>query len=91
MEENPYRQEAAGPVVLTFLLHPPHSLSEEEIQKALAPEESCKVTDRVVYLHLPVSYGQSNLRKVFSRKKLGTPVTSRNWPVVQKLGEMLVN
>jgi uncharacterized protein (DUF1697 family) len=46
------------------------------------------VKGKEVYLHCPVSYGETKLSNSFFEKSLGVTATTRNWKTVNKLAEM---
>ena len=46
------------------------------------------ITGKEVFLHIPVSYGETKLSNTFFENKLKITATTRNWNTVNKLAEM---
>lgn len=70
-----------------FLKSPASASCESLIAQKVASSESCRLTDRVCYLHAPDGIGRSKLVAALPRI-LGVPVTARNLRTVLKLAEM---
>jgi len=70
---------------VTFLYQPP---SKEEWEYLCAPSDIADeftLGEAVIYLHCPNGYGKTKLSNIFFERRLGTPVTTRNWNTVNAL------
>ncbi len=84
--ENPFPEAQTEPKSLHFgfLAGPP---SPGDLDAAKAPKERWHLTERVFYLHTPGGLLHGKLAKGLDRR-LGCPVTMRNWSTVSKLADM---
>lgn len=87
---NPYPEAESDPrtVHLGFLDSVPGAPDLEALAAVRAPSERFELKGRVFYLHAPEGIGRSKLAQITERK-LGVPMTDRNWRTVTKLVSML--
>ncbi|MCG6903796.1 MAG: DUF1697 domain-containing protein [Rhodobacter sp.] len=85
---NPFDAAKATPKALHFcFLGASSNADQASLDAVKAPEESCLLTDSVLYLNSPGGISASKLAGKLDRL-LGVPVTVRNWNTVSKLAEM---
>jgi uncharacterized protein (DUF1697 family) len=90
---NPFlndRNEYPDKLHVTFLYqHPPHTV----LSKLTAPSgttDEFAPGEMAVYLYCPHGYGKTKLSNGFFERKLGMPVTTRNWNTVNALYKIAV-
>lgn len=90
MRGNPFREGEAEPSTLHLgFLDSVPPRPDRAALKALATEtERFALKGRVFYLHAPDGIGRSKLAAAAERK-IGVPMTMRNWRTVGKLRELL--
>ncbi|MCC6412532.1 MAG: DUF1697 domain-containing protein [Saprospiraceae bacterium] len=85
---HPFDGAAEDRIHVTFLEKEP----EAERVEALSPDaflpDAWVLKSREVYLHIPVSYGNTKLSNNFLEIKLKVKATTRNWKTVQVLAGM---
>lgn len=90
---NPFlngRHEDPSKLHVTFLYQTP---SEIALSKLLSPSETndeFKLGEQAIYLFCPNGYGKTKLSNSFFERKLGIPVTTRNWNTVNALYKMAI-
>jgi uncharacterized protein (DUF1697 family) len=88
---NPFltvRNEEPSKLHVSFYYHSP---SETLLSKLTAPSgitDELALGEMAVYLFCPNGYGKSKLSNSFFERKLGIPVTTRNWNTVNALYKM---
>jgi uncharacterized protein (DUF1697 family) len=88
---NPFlnnRHEDSGKLHVTFFYQPP---SEGSLSKLTTPSgipDEFILGEMAVYLFCPNGYGKTKLSNSFFERKLGMPVTTRNWNTVNALYQM---
>lgn len=86
IKSNPYSEAESEPntLHLNFLATAPTHPDLKSLELFKANNERFQLIDEVLYLHAPDGVGKS---KLFANleKKLGVPMTSRNWRTVCKL------
>jgi uncharacterized protein (DUF1697 family) len=92
LKENPFLGKpgiSADRLFVTFLFEQPEiGLSEQLSELNFHPDEF-KIVEKRIYLHCPISYGNSKLSNTMFEKKLKIPATTRNWKTVSQLAEMI--
>lgn len=85
---HPFEGAAEDRIHVTFLEKEP---APERVE-ALSPDaflpDAWVLKGREVYLHIPVSYGNTKLSNNFFENKLKVKATTRNWKTVQVLAGM---
>jgi uncharacterized protein (DUF1697 family) len=90
---NPFlndRNEDPNKLHVTFYYRPP---SETMLSKLTAPAgttDEFAVAEMAVYLYCPNGYGKTKLSSSYFERRLGIPVTTRNWNTVNALYKMAV-
>ena len=88
LAERPFADAAPAALHVAFCRHEP----DAERAAALAPPEGspdeCALIGREVLLHLPSGMGRTKLNGAYLERRLGVPVTARNWKVVTALQEL---
>ncbi len=90
---NPFlkdRNEDPSKLHVSFFYRAP---SETGLSKLIAPDgisDEFVLGEMSVYLFCPNGYGKSKLTNSFFERKLGMPVTTRNWNTVNALYKMAV-
>lgn len=89
-EANPFSTDDADPKTLHlfFLDAVPESVDLSELERLRAASEQFALNGDAFYLYAPDGIGRSKLAAQVERK-LGVPVTARNWRTVSKLLEMM--
>jgi uncharacterized protein (DUF1697 family) len=93
LANNPFltaRHENPGNLHVTFYYQAP---TETSLTKLAAPSginDEFALAEMAVYLFCPNGYGRTKLSNVFFERKLGIPVTTRNWNTVNALYQMAV-
>jgi uncharacterized protein (DUF1697 family) len=70
---------------VTFLEKIPQPEQLEKIVKFTYPPDEFIIQGKEIYLHCPVSYGNSKLTNSFFESKLKVTTTTRNWRTVNEL------
>ena len=73
---------------ITFLSEIPSAENVESIESIKYSPDRFIISGREIYLHIPVSYGETKLSNNFFEKKLKVRATTRNWNTVNKLLEL---
>lgn len=73
---------------VTFLAEIPAPENANSIGQIAFPPDRFVLIGREVYLHCPVSYGETKLSNKFFESKLKVTATTRNWKTVNTLAEM---
>ncbi len=73
---------------ITFLAEVPSKEKLAEIKSLAYPPDEFQIIGTEVYLHCPLSYGETKLSNKFFETKLKVSATTRNWKTVNVLGEM---
>jgi uncharacterized protein (DUF1697 family) len=90
---NPFlttRNEDPNKLHVTFYYRAP---ADYMLSKLMAPNSTTDefaLAEMAVYLYCPNGYGKSKLSNTFFERKLGIPVTTRNWNTVNALYKMAV-
>jgi uncharacterized protein (DUF1697 family) len=90
---NPFlmdRIEDPSKCLVTFYYQAP---SETVLSKLIAPAgitDEFALSDMEAYIFCPIGYGKTKLSNSFFERKLGIPVTTRNWNTVNALYKMAV-
>lgn len=91
LRTNPFLAEKnidAEKLHVTFLAEAPEKSRLVEMSAVDFPPDRFRITGRDVFLHCPVSYGETKLSNNFFEKKLKVSATTRNWKTVNTLTEM---
>jgi uncharacterized protein (DUF1697 family) len=73
---------------VTFLSEIPGKAEIKGIAEVDYSPDQFVILGKEVFLHIPVSYGETKLSNNFFEKKLKVKATTRNWKTVNKLLEM---
>lgn len=73
---------------VTFLSEFPKKENIERVNKTDFLPDQFIIEGKEIYLHIPVSYGETKLSNKFFENKLKVTVTTRNWKTVNKLFEI---
>ncbi|MDQ3108316.1 MAG: DUF1697 domain-containing protein [Bacteroidota bacterium] len=73
---------------VTFLSDEPEKTLAEGLKKISFLPDEFLIKGKEVYLHIPVSYGETKLSNKFFENKLKVTATTRNWKTVNTLLEM---
>ena len=73
---------------VTFLSGTPDTANIESIENIDFSPDRFIIKGKEIYLHIPVSYGETKLSNNFFEKKLKVSATTRNWNTVNKLVEI---
>ncbi|MCB0431010.1 MAG: DUF1697 domain-containing protein [Flavobacteriales bacterium] len=73
---------------VTFLQSLPASERLALLEDFSSPPDEFRIIGHEVYMHCPVSYGNSKLSNTFFENKLKVPATTRNWKTVNELMKM---
>jgi uncharacterized protein (DUF1697 family) len=86
VQDNPFPEGEAEPKSLhaNFLFSRPPAPDLEGMERLRRDSERFVLRDRVLYLHAPDGIGRSKLAAAAERR-LGVPVTGRNWRSVTKI------
>ena len=74
---------------ITFLAEKPTSENIEKTASYSFPPDEFIIKDKLVYLHCPISYGNSKLNNNFFENKLKVVATTRNWKTVNELYKLM--
>ena len=91
INNNPFTEEVgADPsrVAVTFLESLPTVENLIKLEGVDYPPDRFIIDGLNIYLHCPISYGNSKLSNNFFESKLKVRATSRNWRTINKLVEM---
>jgi uncharacterized protein (DUF1697 family) len=91
IKNNPFTDEAkADPsrIAVTFLKSQPTSESLLKLEGVDFPPDRFIIDALNIYIHCPVSYGNSKLSNNFFERKLKVKATSRNWKTINMLAVM---
>ena len=75
---------------VTFLNDIPAKENLTSIKSFNFPPDEFNIIGKEVFLHCPVSYGETKLSNKFFESKLKVTATTRNWKTVNKLMELAV-
>jgi uncharacterized protein (DUF1697 family) len=89
VKSNPFAEAESNPKTLhlAFLDSIPANPDLEGLQKLSANGEKFRLSGKLFYLHAPGGVGRSKLAAAME-KRLGVPITARNWRTVLKLRDM---
>ena len=93
LSENPFlkgRNVDPNKLHVTFYYRAP---SETELSKLTTPAgttDEFALTEMAVYLYCPNGYGKTKLSNSYFERRLGIPVTTRNWNTVNALYKMAI-
>ena len=73
---------------VTFLSEIPSKEKLQDLKSVDFSPDEFAIKGKEIYLHIPVSYGETKLSNSFFEKKLKVTATTRNWNTVNKLAEM---
>lgn len=76
---------------VTFLADAPDKASLESIKNFDYPPDKFFIIGKEVFLHCPVSYGETKLSNKFFENQLKVSATTRNWKTINKLLEIAAN
>ena len=88
---NPFIKEKninAEKLHVTFLSEGPNKNNLKSIENIDFSPDKFFIKGKEVFLHIPVSYGETKLSNKFFESKLKVKATTRNWKTVNKLFEM---
>ena len=91
ISQNPFTKEKnidLKKLHVTFLSETPDKEKIEQIKEADFLPDRFAIKGKEIYLHIPVSYGETKLSNKFFENKLKVSATTRNWNTVNKLFEM---
>ena len=72
---------------VTFLSDTPVKSNVESIEDIDFSPDKFFIKGKEIYLHIPISYGETKLSNRFFEKKLKVSATTRNWNTVNKIFE----
>ncbi|MDP4283232.1 MAG: DUF1697 domain-containing protein [Bacteroidota bacterium] len=73
---------------ITFLSEIPNESNLKNIKNVDYSPDQFIIEGKEIYLHIPVSYGETKLSNKFFENKLKVIATTRNWKTVNKLFEL---
>jgi len=73
---------------VTFLSQIPDKANVESINDIDFSPDKFILKGKEIYLHIPISYGETKLSNNFFENKLKVKATTRNWNTIIKLSEM---
>lgn len=76
---------------VTFLADAPGKASLESIKNFDYPPDKFFIIGKEVFLHCPVTYGDTKLSNKFFENQLKISATTRNWKTINKLLEIAAN
>ena len=91
MASNPFlKDKKVNPerMYITFLSAPPEKKLADELKTFSSPPDQFHINGAEIFLHCPISYGETKLSNNFFEKKLKVIATTRNWKTVNTLLEM---
>jgi uncharacterized protein (DUF1697 family) len=92
LDGNPFlagRNEDRSRLYVTFLYQPPDGAAWGRLQAPAATLDEFMPGDSAIYLFCPQGYGKTKLSNSFFERKLGMPLTTRNWNTVEAVWKML--
>lgn len=90
---NPFlmqRHEDAAKLHVVFYYQAPSDTSLAKLTAPSGTTDEFALTEMAVYLFCPNGYGKTKLSNSFFERKLGIPVTTRNWNTVKALYKLAV-
>jgi uncharacterized protein (DUF1697 family) len=75
---------------VTFLYQPPPDNAWSKLKRPVNIADEFASGELAIYLFCPNGYGKTKLNNSFFEKKLGVPVTTRNWNTVNALYKMVM-
>jgi uncharacterized protein (DUF1697 family) len=91
MASNPFlKDKKANPerMYITFLSAAPEKKLADDLRSFSSQPDQFHIAGSEIFLHCPVSYGETKLSNNFFEKKLKVKATTRNWKTVNALLEM---
>jgi len=91
MKRNPLHKEAdktPHAVTLTLSKRPPMAGAVDALKERATMNEKIAMQGDALWIHFPEGMGRTKLTPAVFDRAVGSPVTSRNWNTVLKLGEM---
>ena len=91
VSQNPFTKEKnidLKKLHVTFLSEAPDKEKIDQIKQVDFLPDRFAIKGKEIYLHIPVSYGETKLSNKFFENKLKVSATTRNWNTVNKLFEM---
>lgn len=91
VNSNPFlkdRREDPSKLHVSFFYQPPSETALSKLKPPAGILDELAAGEMAVYLFCPNGYGKSKLDNSFFERKLGMPVTSRNWNTVNALHRM---
>jgi uncharacterized protein (DUF1697 family) len=91
LEENPFlKEKGIDPATLhvTFLSAAPAATVWKKLEAVHAGTDRFRAAGKRVYLHCPVSYGNTKLSNATLERLLAVTATTRNWKTVTELARM---
>lgn len=73
---------------VTFLSDIPEKAKTDAIAEVDFPPDRFIIIKKEVFVHCPISYGETKLSNKFFENKLKVSATTRNWNTVNKLAEL---
>lgn len=94
LKGNPFindRNEDLSKLHVTFLYQTPADVAWNKLTPPGNMSDEFAPGEMAVYLFCPNGYGKTRLSNNFFKRKLGVPVTTRNWNTVGALYNMAIN
>lgn len=91
IDQNPFpraSEEAPNLVMLALSRNPPAADAEFRLRERASESERVSRTGDTLWIHYGDGSGRSKLTPALLDRAAGSPVTTRNWRTVLKLGEM---
>ena len=88
IKKNPFLKQKnidSTRLYVTFLSHNPEQIHIDKIKDLKYPPDEFIILEKAIYLHVPISYGNSKLNNNFFENKLKVTATTRNWRTVNEL------
>ena len=89
---NPFKKEAKSDpahLAVTFCREAPDAAALKAMRAEARGEEDFKVVGRELFVWYPDGMGTSRLALAFSKNRIGTICTARNWNTVMKVAALL--
>ena len=93
LDGNPYlagRNEDRSRLHVTFLYQTPDEAAWDRLVAPVGNPDEFMPAKAAIYLFCPAGYGKTKLSNAFFERKLGMPVTTRNWNTVEAVWKLLV-